>query len=41
MYYYRIAELTVESVLELSSYKVFACEAAKADVTVHVQSKAL
>ena len=36
MYYYRIAELTVESVLELSSYKVFACEAAKADVTVTV-----
>ena len=36
MYFYRIAELTVESDRELSSYKAFACEAAKADVTVTV-----
>ena len=36
MYYYRIAELTMESDRELSSYRVFACEPAKADVTVNV-----
>lgn len=36
MYYYRIADLTMESDRELGSYKAFACEPARADVTVTV-----
>ncbi len=36
MYYYRIADLTVESDCELSSYKAFTCEPAKPDVSVTV-----
>ena len=34
MYYYRIADLTMKSDLKLISYKAFACEPARADVTV-------
>ena len=36
MYYYRIADLTLESDRELSSYKAFTCDPMKADVTVTV-----
>ncbi len=34
MYYYRIADLTLESARELHSYKEFRCEQSKADVSV-------
>ena len=34
MYYYKITDLIVESVRDLSSYKDFLCEPAKADITV-------
>ena len=34
MYYYKIADLTVESDRELSTYRAFTCEPAKADITV-------
>ena len=36
MYYYRIADLTMESDHELSLYKAFACDPVKADVSVTV-----
>lgn len=39
MYYYRIADLTIESDRELSSYKAFTCEPVKADVTITVTDK--
>ena len=34
MYYYRVAELTIQSCYQLRSFSAFACEPAEADVTI-------